>query len=44
MGESALSYIGNEGARVSRIVRSLGRMQLPPKQLELAAEILQGGY
>jgi S1-C subfamily serine protease len=44
MGESALSYIGNEGARVSRIVRSLGRMQLPPEQLELAAEILQGGH
>lgn len=43
MGEGALSYVGNEGARVSRIVRSLGRMQLPPEQIELAAEILQGG-
>ena len=43
MGEGALSYIGNEGARVSRIVRSLGRMQFTPAQRELVADMLAGG-
>lgn len=43
MGEGALSYIGNEGARVSRIVASLGRMQLAPAHRELVADILAGG-
>lgn len=43
MGEDALSYIGNEGARVSRIVRSLRRMDLSPECRELAAAVLAGG-
>lgn len=43
MGEGALSYIGNEGARASRIVRSLGRMPLSVAQRELVADILGGG-
>lgn len=43
MGEGALSYLGNEGARVSRIIRSLSRMQLPPEHRDLVADILGGG-
>ncbi len=40
MGDAALAWSCNEGARVSRIVRSLRRMALPPEYQALAAEIL----
>jgi S1-C subfamily serine protease len=43
MGEGALSYVGNEGARVSRIVRSVSRMQLAPEHGDLVADILEKG-
>jgi V8-like Glu-specific endopeptidase len=43
MGEDALAYTGNEGARVSRIIRSLRAADLPHRYQELAAEILEGG-
>ena len=43
MAEEALAYVGNEGARVSRIVRSLRQALLPPQWGPLIAEILQGG-
>jgi V8-like Glu-specific endopeptidase len=43
MGEDALAYTGNEGARVSRIIRSLRAVELRPGQQDLAAEILEGG-
>lgn len=40
MGEEALAYSGNEGARVSRIVRSLRVAELRPEQRALLAPIL----
>lgn len=43
MGEGALAYVGNEGARVSRIVRSLRAMDLPAPYRAMAAAILAGG-
>jgi S1-C subfamily serine protease len=42
MGEDALAYVGNEGARVSRIVRSLGEAAVPPEKRDLLAPILNG--
>jgi S1-C subfamily serine protease len=42
MGGDALAYVGNEGARVSRIVRSLGRSSIPPEQRLLLTPILGG--
>ncbi|MGY1690655.1 trypsin-like serine peptidase [Geodermatophilus sp. SYSU D01105] len=43
LGEDALAYVGNEGARVSRIVRSLRAVDVPPGQAALLAPILGGG-
>jgi V8-like Glu-specific endopeptidase len=40
MGEDALAYVGNEGARVSRIVRSLRAAHVPPPQRALLNPIL----
>jgi S1-C subfamily serine protease len=40
MGEEALAYSGNEGARVSRIIRSLRAADLPPESRTLLAPIL----
>jgi V8-like Glu-specific endopeptidase len=43
MGEEALAYQGNEGARVSRIVRSLRAADLSPEGRALLSPILDGG-
>lgn len=40
MGEDALAYVGNEGARVSRIVRSLRAAEVPPEQRSLLTPII----
>ncbi|MGY1679325.1 trypsin-like serine peptidase [Geodermatophilus sp. SYSU D01176] len=40
MGEDAVAYVGNEGARVSRIVRSLRGADVPPEQRRLLTPIL----
>lgn len=40
MGEEALAYSGNEGARVSRIVRSLRETDLTPERRTLLATVL----
>jgi V8-like Glu-specific endopeptidase len=40
MGEDAVAYVGNEGARVSRIVRSLRGADVPPEQRRLLIPIL----
>jgi len=37
MGEDALAYVGNEGARVSRIVRSLSEAAIPAEHRDLVA-------
>jgi hypothetical protein len=42
MGEDALAYVGNEGARVSRIVRSLSEAVIPAEHRDLLAPILNG--
>ena len=42
MGEDALAYVGNEGARVSRIVRSLREADLPADQRDLLVPVLGG--
>ncbi|MGY1706530.1 trypsin-like serine peptidase [Geodermatophilus sp. SYSU D00697] len=43
LGEDALAYVGNEGARVSRIVRSLRAADVLPEHGALLAPILDGG-
>jgi V8-like Glu-specific endopeptidase len=43
MGRDAIAYIGNEGARVSRIVRSLRAADVPPEQRPFLDPILAGG-
>jgi hypothetical protein len=43
MGEDTLAYVGNEGARVSRIIRSLRSADVPPEQRDLLEPILEGG-
>ncbi len=40
MGEDAVAYVGNEGARVSRIVRSLRGADVPLEQRRLLTPIL----
>jgi V8-like Glu-specific endopeptidase len=40
MGEDAVAYVGNEGARVSRILRSLRGADVPPEQRHLLVPIL----
>ena len=40
MSEDAVAYVGNEGARVSRIVRSLRGADVPPEQRRLLTPIL----
>jgi V8-like Glu-specific endopeptidase len=40
MGEDAVAYVGNEGARVSRILRSLRGADVPPEQRRLLVPIL----
>lgn len=40
MGEEALAYSGNEGARVSRIIRSLRATELRPEHRTLLAAVL----
>ncbi|WP_222262824.1 trypsin-like serine peptidase [Modestobacter marinus] len=40
MGEDAVAYVGNEGARVSRIVRSLRGADVPPEQRRLLIPVL----
>jgi hypothetical protein len=40
MGEDAVAYVGNEGARVSRIVRSLRGADVPLEQRRLLTTIL----
>jgi|1186.fasta_scaffold75696_2 hypothetical protein len=42
MGEDALAYVGNEGARVSRIVHSLSEAAIPAEHRDLLAPILNG--
>jgi V8-like Glu-specific endopeptidase len=43
MGRDAIAYIGNEGARVSRIVRSLRAADVPAEQRPFLDPILAGG-
>ena len=40
MGEDAVAYVGNEGARVSRILRNLRGADVPPEQRRLLVPIL----
>lgn len=40
MGEHAVAYVGNEGARVSRIVRSLRTADVPPEHRPLLDPVL----
>ncbi len=40
MGEDAVAYVGNEGARVSRVLRSLRAADVPPEQRRLLVPIL----
>ena len=43
MGEDALAYVGNEGARVSRIIRSLRSAEVAGEQSALLTPLLEGG-
>jgi hypothetical protein len=43
MGEDALAYVGNEGARASRIIRSLRSAHVAQEQRTLLEPIFQGG-
>jgi V8-like Glu-specific endopeptidase len=43
MGEDALAYVGNEGARVSRIIRSLRSADVAREHRPLLEPILEGG-
>jgi V8-like Glu-specific endopeptidase len=43
MGEDAVAYVGNEGARVSRILRSLRGADVPPEQRRLLVPVLGEG-